>query len=282
VKFISAYNTTAVTMTTLNVYVDISLQGTNTTDPIYTLATPSITLNETGKYLIIYRTSANNATTNTARQDICQSRLVRDLGTGFTDVPGTVCSCFTGGATNYRATSVSFNMLYVKAGTIIKMQCMKTLSNSVMTTVSNGTSLCIVKLDKPQVISTLPGIILIYGTYFQYGTNLSLSSTTSLTYIPKFIFTTSQIPDGTYRIDLSYQVAQISNQKDLKVRCIVDSTNVIHEMVISYSSTQTHVTTDFCFVQLTNGFHEISIEYCTVGGVLSGINNCKLSIFRVI
>jgi hypothetical protein len=282
VKHICAYNTTAVTMTTLNVYVDISLQGTNTTNAIYTLATPSITLNETGKYLIIYRTSANNAVTNVVREDICQSRLVMDSGSGFVDVPGSMCSAFTGAATNYRATSVSFNILYVKSGSIIKMQCMKTLSTSTMTTVPNGSSFCIIKLDKAPVTSTLPGVILNYGTYFQYVINFASSSTTGTTYIPKLVLNTVQIPDGIYRIDMSYQVAPIANLKDLKVRCIVDSFNVVHETVISYTSTATSVYSDFAFVQLTNGFHEISLDYATSAGGSSGIYNCKLSIVRVL
>lgn len=285
-KYFNAYNTASQTLTTLNVYVDNNWNNTNVTNNIYsyTTGTAPITLNETGKYLILYKVSCNNAGTLATREDIAQSRIVIDTNNTnvYTDVPASVSCCFVGALSPfYKATNISFCMLYIKSGSKIKLQTLKTLTNAVMTTVINSCSLSIIKLDTTPILTTLTPVILNYGSYFQYVMNNSISSTTSTTYQQKLSLYTTQIPEGVYRIDIGWQVAPIASAKDLKVRVIVDDISVIHEMIISYSSTQTQIITDFAFISLSAGFHEIRLDYATVAAANSGIYNTKLSIYRV-
>lgn len=198
------------------------------------------------------------------------------------DIPSTAVSCFVGALTNYKATSACFSIIYITSGSIIKLQSTKvSAQTSVITTISNGSSISIIKLDNPPTLKIIPPVILNYGTYYDYAINKASSSTTSTVYQQKLLLATKQIPAGIYHIDISYQVAPIANTKDLSVRVTIDNINVIHEQIISYAATLTLVTTDFENVRLTAGFHEISLDFRTVTGASSGIYNTKLSIYRV-
>jgi multisubunit Na+/H+ antiporter MnhE subunit len=268
IKYFNAYNTTALTYPNNGVYIDLTLQNTTTTNSIYSFTNNSatVTLNETGKYLVIHNTSVNNAGTATNRQDSIQTRLIVDKGTGagFIDVPATSTSCFVGASTNYKATSISFSIINMTSGSTIKLQSVKFVNNSISTTIPNGSSLTLIKLDTPPTLGTIVPVILNYGTYYDFVVNKATSATTSTVYQQKLLLSTKQIPAGVYRIETSYQVAQIAQTIDLYVRVTVDSTNVIHEQAISYSALFTLVTKDYDHVTLTAGFHDISIRICCI------------------
>ena len=114
--------------------------------------------------------------------------------------------------------------------------------------------------------------------------NLSLSTTTSTSFQQKLRLTTT-LRSGNYRIGWSYDWQITSSSCNFKAQIQVDDTTTLSthtEEAQDPSTDQRHQASGFAYQTLTEGIHNIDLDYCTSSPSGSArIQNARLEIWRI-
>lgn len=262
-------------------FTDIPLSNETIKDSIFTHETnsPEVIVNETGRYFIYGRVTLNNITSGNNKETTSQLRLVLNSGGGFTEINGTISrghhySSDTGMYTLFFGLTLNLGETF-----ILKLQAAKISGAGSLQTVSNGSSLSVLKLSSP---ITLENSLLKFGTYYKSALSINSTKTTSTTFIEKLRLTTDIIPTGTYIVFFTYRWIPLSPSRTFEGRVQVNDNEIIHKSLeTSSDSLQTQVITSYATTELELGIHNIDLDFRSVDNSEATIDNARISIWRV-
>jgi hypothetical protein len=117
-----------------------------------------------------------------------------------------------------------------------------------------------------------------------FAESLSESSTNSTNPIRKLRLSISDLPSGTYRIGWYYEWSNSSQSSDFRARVQLDDTTdlMYHSQEAQQSgTTQSQPACGFSYQELTEGDHNIDLDYWVEGNNTSYIQRARLEIWRV-
>lgn len=124
----------------------------------------------------------------------------------------------------------------------------------------------------------------VFGTERSYAESEGLSTTTSTSFVLKLNLTTSSLVGGTYRIEWQYAWYHTSTSNDFGARVQIDNTTTIHNHVEEPQdggTDQRRSSSGFKEIALGAGVHSIDLDYLSGAGATAGIDQARLSIWRV-
>lgn len=276
-KFLDLYS--SISQTIDSVYTDLTLNTTRIIDDIYeyTSGQSSITLLESGRYIILAKISLDNTNTNQNNDCYSQIRALLDTGNGFSELAGSLANNYHE-AQNLGKTTLQISLtLNATQNSQIKFQAIRTNSSGNLISLANTFNVCILKIDPlvEQVDSLLK-----FGTEYQYVESSVETIITSLVYVEKLRLTTNNIRSGIYRVSFSYITYPSNNNTPIDVRIQIDDINTIHFNTIVTSTNSRKAVTDFSHVQLTEGIHNIDLDFKATNASAT-IQNAKIEFWRV-
>ena len=102
-----------------------------------------VTVNQTGTYLVVYRGSFDNTTTNRTSVEM---RLERDTGGGFTEVAGFRSFCYSRTNTASANSTGAQGIVDLTAGDQLRLVALINQGNGSILTLANGSGLTLVQL----------------------------------------------------------------------------------------------------------------------------------------
>lgn len=120
-----------------------------------------------------------------------------------------------------------------------------------------------------------------FGQYASYNDDLPEQSTTSTTYVPALsLITDSSALASTYRIGWTLQVANSKNGKTTSYQITVDS-SVIEEVDMTAIAANSYSNfSGFQHLEVTDGSHNVQVEYKAATGSTAYIRDVRLEFFR--
>lgn len=126
---------------------------------------------------------------------------------------------------------------------------------------------------------------LLFGSEFGYIVSESESSTNSTTLQQKLSLTTSDIPEGSYRIAWSYDWRISKNNNGFNIRVQLDNTvDFVNTTLYSYNDvTIWNPRIDFYYLStLSSGTHTIDIDFCSSStSATAYIKEARIEFWRV-
>lgn len=246
-----AYDNTGGQTTTSSAGTTLNLTTTRQNTGQFVLSSNEVTINESGKYLIIFRVSTDVSSGASRSTSSCW--LQSNTGSGFSTVPGSFSYMYNRNASHAENTGTTSIILDLVASNSLRIQFNRNSGNDTISTIAGGSGISIVKISGgvqgPQgppgdnEIAVESGGVAVSGSPFQtlnfinaasviqnggdpnqvditvgnfgrqyfYQESDALSTTTSSTFQNKVTFTTTSLPSGTYRLGYTCEISNASN-----------------------------------------------------------------------
>lgn len=280
-EYFDCYNTTVTAIG--GSFTDIPLNVERKKDGVFVHTSDSaqVTVGETGLYFLFARcTIAKDNGDNTLTQAV--TRLVSDIGTGFTEVQGTRGNIYADGSDqgNTSTTQMYVNLV---SGTNLKMQATIWDGDS-FSTVSGGSGIVLLRIKSSTEAGTSNPLV-IFGSQSKIAESSGLSSTSTTAWVQKTRLTTADIPSGTYRIGVFYNWSHNSISTEFQARVQIDDTTTIYEHNEEPGASSTDAYWDasgFQWVSLESGTHTIDLDYrSNNNGDTASIRNARIEFWRI-
>jgi len=257
-------------------YTDIVWDTIQTNSGIYSLSNNEIIVKNNGQYYIYGHITYENTNSAANKASSVNTRIIFDIGGGYVENPGT--SFYDYMAPLGRETCGFITSQTLPAGAKIRLQTARVTGTGTIILRGLSSSINIMRTEPPVIIDDT---LIKYGTFYQYVESPGTTLSTSVNYIEKLRLVTSLIPSGEYNIQISYQIANPQNNKNIIVQVLVDDTNLVHEAQYEQNNSSTFVCNDFIKTSLSFGVHAVSISFSSPSSLTVGLKDAKLCLFRV-
>lgn len=122
----------------------------------------------------------------------------------------------------------------------------------------------------------------IFGSEYQFESDETESTTTSMTFVNKLTLTTPAIPAGDYRGQVTCAVTNDSSNKIVTIQTVLDGNAVNESSFSPKAGDEFIIKTVFSSTSLLSGVHTLDLNFKagSTGGIAK-IKNARIEIFRV-
>lgn len=278
VKFVDVYSTTSQVINSS--YTDIIFNTQRIINPVFshTIGTAPITVGETGKYMLYVKASTDNTNTNANNNTSTQMRVLLDTGNGYSAISGHLASTVNVYNLAGKSNVGMVLTLSLSAGSSLKVQMIKLYASAVVVTIPDSCSFSIIKVEpEEQIVES----ILKFGTQYTYVESSGLTSTTSTEYIQKLRLTTGLVPEGYYRVGCFFVTYPEVSNNDANIQLLLDNATTLQETVESRSTSSRQASYIFKQVQLSDGIHNIDLNFRGTTGSTVYILDTRIELWRL-